>query len=144
MTHKPIMGSMLPDPHDIIDGVKESVHGLADPLGIFGDETEPASSRELIEVMDDMELAVSRKNFPAAEALIEEGRGSTNCGWCQGKLNRAEIDVQYANGVCRVGTKEECEAGARVVSEKIGNVATTLKKATEATENEINGANNHD
>ena len=142
--HKPIIGSMLPDPHEIIDGVKESVHDLADPLGIFGDGMTPASSRELIEVMDDMKYAVSNKNFPAAEALIEEGRGTTNCGWCQGKLNRAEIDVHYADGVCRVGTKEECDAGARVVSEKIGNVSTTLKKATEATENEIKGANNYD
>ena len=139
MTHKPIMGSMLPDPHEIIDGVKESVQGLADPLGVFEDETAPTQSRELIEVMDDMEYAVSKKNFTAAEELIEEGRESTNCGWCQNKLNRAEIDVQYANGVCRVGTEDECNAGARIVSEKIGTVATTLKKATEATENEMNG-----
>ena len=129
----------MPDMHEIIDGVKESVQGLADPLGVFEDETAPTQSRELIEVMDDMEYAVSKKNFTAAEELIEEGRESTNCGWCQNKLNRAEIDVQYANGVCRVGTEDECNAGARIVSEKIGTVATTLKKATEATENEMNG-----
>jgi len=131
MTHKPIFGSMLPDLHEIIDGVKESVQDLADPLGIFEEESTPVQSRELIEVMGDVELAVSKKNFHAAEALIEEGRGTTNCGWCQNKLNRAEIDVQYADGVCRVGTKEECEAGARIVAGKIDTVNTTLKNATE-------------
>lgn len=139
MTHKPIMGSMLPDMNEIIDGVKESVRDLADPLGIFEEENTHVQSRELIEVMDDMGHAVSKKNFHAAEELIEEGRGTTNCGWCQTKLNRAEIDVQYADGVCRVGTKEECDAGARVVAEKINNVTTTLKKATEDIENEMNG-----
>ena len=135
MIHKPVMGSMLPDPHEIIDGVKESVHDIADPLGIFSDESSiPAQSRELVEVIGDMEYAVSKKQFQVAEALIDEGRGTTNCGWCQDKLNRAEIDVKYADGVCRVGTKEECEAGATVVARTINNVAITLKKATEDTE----------
>ena len=132
-----MLGSILPDPHEIIDEVKESVHDLADPIGIFGDVPTPADSRELIEVMDDIEYAVSKKNFPAAEALIDEGKGTTNCGWCQNKLNRTEIDVKYAAGVCQVGTREECEAGARLVAGKINNVTTTLKKATEDTIREL-------
>ena len=135
MEQQPLLGSILPNPHEIIDGVKESVHDIADPLGIFSDESSiPAQSRELVEVMGDMEYAVSKKQFQVAEALIDEGRGTTNCSWCQNKLNRAEIDVKYADGVCRVGTKEECEAGATVVARTINNVAITLKKATEDTE----------
>lgn len=143
MDQQPILGSMLPDPHEIIDGVKESVHDIADPLGIFSDgSSTPAQSRELVEVMGDMEYAVSKKQFQVAEALIDEGRGTTNCGWCQNKLNRAEIDVKYADGVCRVGTNEECEAGATVVAGKINNVTTALKMAAEDTERELeeNGA----
>lgn len=138
-----LFGSMLPDLDEIIGGVKESVHDLADPLGIFEDEPgTPAQSRELIEVMGDMEYAVSKKQFQVAETLIDEGRGTTNCSWCQKKLNRAEIDVKYADGVCRLGTKEECEAGARVVAGKINSVTTTLKMATEDTNRELeeNGA----
>lgn len=143
MEQQPLLGSILPNPHEIIDGVKESVHDIADPLGIFSDESStPAQSRELVEVIGDMEYAVSKKQFQVAETLIDEGRGTTNCGWCQDKLNRAEIDVKYADGVCRVGTKEECEAGATVVARTINNVAITLKKATEDTESELeeNGA----
>lgn len=147
MEQQPLLGSILPDPHGIIDGVKESIHDIADPLRIFSDESStPAQSRELIEVMGDMEYAVSKKQFQVAEALIDEGRGTTNCGWCQNKLNRTEIDVKYADGVCRVGTKEECEAGARVVAGKINNVTTTLKMATDDTKKELeeNGAIDHD
>jgi hypothetical protein len=140
-----IFGSMLPDPHEIIDGAKRSIHDIADPLGLFDSEAStPAQRRQLTEVMDDMQRAVSKGQFNVAEALIKEGRDTTNCSWCQQKLSRTEIDVKYADGVCRVGTKEECEAGASVVAKKIEDAATVLKLSAKAAENRENGIENHD
>lgn len=137
------IGTMLPDPQEMVDGLKETVQDLSDPFGIFKEEIgRPGPGRPLIEVMDDMEFAVKSKRFDTVDSLIEEGKNSTGCSWCQQKLNRTEIDVNYARGVCGVGSKEECDAGARVVAGKINNITSTLKMAAKDAINEI-GVENH-
>lgn len=131
---------MLPDiPSGISDmfgNIEETIRDVVDPLEIFSNEEKAAVPDEappgnFIDILDEMGGDVRSGSFDRAKDQVQRGKKSTKCGWCQEKLNRLNVDIDYAKNVCGVDKADECSGIRDAVGKKIEDTGMVLREVAE-------------
>jgi len=141
---------LFPSPEDMFAELQESIDAGLEPISSMfedidlpeNDPDDPESSAEhTIEIVKSVEQSIISGHFDKARELIEEGKESTSCSWCQEKLDRLEVDVGYVDGVCQIAPAD-CNSGKIVVANKANHMYTTLENALHMKEEQEQGEEN--